>query len=192
MKRALDRKDFKRTESRVDKKSVSKFSVKPTIFLIVYLLTAIIAITLTISKYVSTKASENVARVAVMANASSVNIDLSDGVYPGFESVHTIELSNIEDDEVCDVAQKFIINIENDEFENIPLDYEIYKDENCTEQIEKDEDGNFSSDDFIFNAGVEEEKKYFLKIKWPEDKNDEKYAFEIGYCTINIAATQID
>lgn len=194
MKRAIDQSNFRRTESRIEKNTTNKSSVKPQYFIFIYIITAIVVVALSISKYVATKSSENIARVAVMANSSSVNIDLSEGVYPGFESIHTIELSNVEDDKVCDVSQKFIIDIEKDEFENIPLNYEIYKDEACTDanKIEPDENGNYSSDDFIFNGGVEETKEYFLKINWPKEKNDEAYAFEIGYCTINIAATQID
>jgi len=172
----------------------SKRKVKPIIIIFIYILTAIVVIGLTVSSYVTSRNATKVAKVAVMANSASVNIDLSEGIYPGFESVHTIALSNVEDNKVCDVNQKFSIYIEKDEFENIPLNYEIYKDQACSAEnkIEPDADGNYSSEDFVFQGGVEEEKNYYLKIKWPENKNDEKYAFEVGYCKINIAATQID
>ncbi len=175
-------------------KSRNKNSIKPQYFIFIYIITAIMVLALTVSKYVSSKSTEKVAKIAVMANSSSVNIDLSDGVYPGFERVHTIAVSNVEENKVCEVKQKFVIDIEKDEFENIPLKYEIYTDQACTAacKIEPDEEGYYVSDDFIFNAGVEEEKKIYLKIKWPEEQNDEKYAFEIGYCTINVTATQID
>ena len=171
----------------------NKINIKPQNFIFIYLITATIVVSLTVSKYITKINAKNVVKVAVMANSTSINLDLADsGVYPGFETVYTISLSNVEDGKVCEVDQKFLINLEKDEFENIPLNYALYKNESCTEIIEPDENGKYSLEEFVFKGGVEEEKEYFLKINWPKEKNDAKYAFEVGYCIINVISTQIN
>ena len=53
-------------------------------------------------------------------------------------------------------------------------------------------DDIFSADDFSFKAGVEETRNYYLKVRWPENEKNEALAFEIGYFSVKIVATQID
>ena len=45
---------------------------------------------------------------------------------------------------------------------------------------------------FKFSAGSREEKNYYLKVTWPEDKNDASYAFEVDYIRLKIDVVQVD
>ncbi len=168
-----------------------KFKVHNLMFL--YIVTTIFVTIISFSKYVSTIATDRKAVIAAMANdVSSINIDLPQEAYPGFEVVYPIVITNKENDKICDVAQEFTLKIEREENENIPLEYSLYKDEFCTQEMSKDENGNYISNDFKLKAGEEDSRTYYLKIVWPEEENDEYLAFEIGYFSVTIVSTQID
>lgn len=167
--------------------------IKTHNLMFLYIITTIIVTTMSFSKYVSTVSTDSIAKVAVMANSVSVDMQLPMSAYPGSDPIICpIIITNKEQENVCEVSQKFTIGIERKVAENIPLVWGLYKDEFCTEIIEKDENGNYISDDFTFNAGIEETKTYYLKINWSEDKKDEYLAFEIEYFSINVVSTQID
>ena len=157
-----------------------------------YIITTIIVTVISFSKFVTTESSNSVATVALMASEASIDIDLSDGLYPGYKKIIPIVISNKKGEEICEVSQQYIIEIEREESENLPLVYSLYKDESCTEMIEKDENGNYSLEEFKLQATVETEVKYYLKLEWPHEYNDENLAFEIGYLTVNIITTQLD
>ena len=93
---------------------------------------------------------------------------------------------------ICEVSQKFTIVIEREQNINIPLNFTLYKDENCTEIISTDENGNYSSEDFKLTAGIDETKTYYLKVRWPEKENNTELSWEIGYLKINVLVEQID
>ena len=44
-------------------------------------------------------------------------------------------------------TKKYTINISQEDIINIPLEFNLYEDEYCTKRIEKDENGNYSSDE---------------------------------------------
>ena len=106
--------------------------------------------------------------------------------------VFPVEISNTENGRVCDVSQEFILKIDSAEMENLPLEFSLYNDEFCTSEIEEIEKDTFMSENFKFAAGVEETKTYFLKVYWPENEKNESLAFEIGYFSVEILATQVD
>ena len=157
------------------------------------IITTIVIITMSFSKYESTVAGNNVTKVALMANSVSMDINLPISGYPGMEFVICpIVITNKIEDKICEVSQKYTIEIETQENLNIPLTFELYKDQYCTEIMGCDENGIYSEDEFFFNAGVEDEQIYYLKIDWPEDANSEYLAFEIEYFSVNVVATQVD
>lgn len=166
--------------------------VKVHNLLFLYVATTIIVTVVSFSKYVTTVSTDNIAKIAVMANSVSFDLDISKDAYPGYEAVYPIVLVNSEDGKICEVSQKYSMQIQREEIENIPLEFDLYKDEYCTEIIDKDENGYYTSDDFILNGTQEETDTYYLKITWPKEYNDEYYAFEIGYFSIDIVSTQID
>jgi len=91
---------------------------------------------------------------------------------------------------ICEVTQQFIIEAVRDN--NIPLEFAIYEDVDCTVEINRDDEGKFTSEALKLKAGEEESKNIYLKVIWPADQNDQEYAYEIGYFTINVIITQVD
>ncbi len=158
----------------------------------IYIITTIIVTVFSFSKYVTTVSRDNKAQLAAMATNMSVNIALTQEAYPGFSMVFPVEISNTENGRVCDVSQEFILKIDSAEMENLPLEFSLYNDEFCTSEIEEIEKDTFMSENFKFAAGVEETKTYFLKVYWPENEKNESLAFEIGYFSVEILATQVD
>ena len=158
----------------------------------IYVITTIIVTVFSFSKYVTTVSTDNKAKLAAMANSMSVDIALTQEVYPGFAMVFPIEITNKDEEKVCDVAQEFILRIDRAEMENLPLVFSLYNDEFCTNEIEALEKDVFEAENFEFAAGVEETKTYFLKVYWPENEKNEALAFEIGYFSVEIIATQVD
>ena len=172
-------------------KSEKNFKTHNLIFLCI--ITTIIIITMSFSKYESTVAGNNVTKVALMANSVSMDINLPISGHPGMDFIICpIVITNKEEDKVCEVSQKYTIEIETQEYLNIPLTFELYKDKYCTEIMGCDENGIYYYDDFFFKAGVEDQKTYYLKIDWPENANSEYLAFEIEYFSVNVVATQVD
>lgn len=172
--------------------NIFKHKIKLHNLMFIYLITTVIVTVVSLSKYVTTVSRTNVAKVATMATNVSVDMSIPKDAYPGYEIVYPIVLTNKEGDRICEVSQKYTINISQEDIINIPLEFNLYEDEYCTKKIEKDENGNYSSDEFIFGTESEETKTFYLKIVWPEKYNEEYYAFEIGYFSINIKAEQID
>lgn len=156
-------------------------------------ITTIIILSISFSRYESTVASDSTTRVAIMATDVSVDAQVPVGAYPGSDPVVCpITITNKDGNNVCEVAQSFTIEVERSTTENLPLTFELYRDEYCTEILQADENGIYSADDFRFTAKDEQEMTFYLKINWPEDKNDEAYALEIEHFAINVVATQID
>lgn len=168
-----------------------RHKIKSHNLIFLYIITTIIITALAFSKYSSTVTGSNIAKIAVMANSISTDINIPMSSYPGGEPVICpIVITNKKDDKVCDVAQEFTFQIKNGN--NIALNFGLYKDEYCTEIMEHDENGFYHSDEFKFSAGIEENKTYYLKVTWPENEKDASLAFEIEYFTVNIVSTQID
>lgn len=167
------------------------FKTHNLIFLCI--VTAIIVISISFSRYESTIAGDNITKIAVMANTVSADLEMPISGYPGMNSIICpIVLTNKEQEKVCEVSQNYTIEIERQEIANIPLTFELYKDKYCTEIINCDENGIYAEEDFSFAAGIEETKTYYLRINWPKEQNDEYLAFEIEYFSINVIATQVD
>ena len=168
----------------------SKIKLHNLIF--IYVVTTIFVTVLSLSRYVTTVSRTNVAKVATMASDISFDLSIPKEAYPGFETVYPIVITNKDGDRICDVSQKYTIEITREDIENIPLEFNLYEDEYCTKLISKDENGIYSLDSFVFNANEEQTKTLYLKIVWPEDENAEYLAFEIGYFSVKIKAEQID
>ena len=131
--------------------------------------------------------------MALMAN--DIYADFGEGIkgYPGCEpQIYEIEITNKEEEKICEVAQKYLVKIERDESVNIPLEISLYKDANCSEILAPNANNFYDETDFRFNAGEEGSKKLYLKLNWPKVYKNSSYAFEIDYVRIHIIAEQID
>lgn len=168
-----------------------KFKIQNLIF--IYIVTVVIITSFTLSRYETTAVGKNTTTVAVMANTVSTGIQLNLAGFPGSDStVCPIIITNEDNNTICDVAQSFTVEISRQENANLPLVCNLYSDEYCTQPIQKDENGLYISDDFNFSPGIKQTKECYLKIDWPEEENDDLYAFEIEYIKIKVVATQID
>lgn len=161
--------------------------------LIICIITSILSIELTLAGYKSSTNLMSAATVALMANNTTIEIENNLEGYPGCEPiVCPIILTNVKDNKVCKVGQKYSISVDRTQFQNIPLEFSLYKDENCTEILAPNENFVYTDESFIFEAGVETSITYYLKVEWPEDKNNSDFAFEVEYFKINVDVEQID
>ncbi len=169
-------------------KRISSF---PILFFTI--ITTVIIVNLSVAKYKSITESIDSVQVAVMANDTYVQFDDEISGYPGCEpKVYAINITNKENDKICEVKQKFKIKIEREETTNLPIEIDLYKDAACTQIIDKNEDGYYEKEDYYFDAGVEQTKTFYIKIIWPEARKNATYAFEIDYFDVHVISTQID
>lgn len=172
-----------------------KISRKKTIIkiLIICFITTIISVELTLAGYKTSTNLMAATTVALMANNTTIEIENNLEGYPGCDPiVCPIVLTNVKDNKVCRVGQKYFISVDRTNLQNIPLEFSLYEDENCTQILAPDENGIYSDESFVFEAGVETTITYYLKIEWPEDKNNSDFAFEVEYFKLNVDIEQID
>ena len=158
-----------------------------TLFFLV-IIVALFTIPLGLSMFQSKNESVSRATVALFANNMTVNIDLENKIYPGSDIIVPILVTNEENNKVSEVSIKYIIEIENTN--NLPLEYTLCEDLDCNSIIEGT--NKFENDNFKFNKQQKQEKKYYLKISWPIEKNDYEYSNEIDYLKINFIVEQVD
>ena len=157
------------------------------------LMTTIIVVELTFSRYATTLSKTTNAVIALMANDVSTDIIIPDGIYPGSEpSIITVSVKNEDNGKISQVSQKYMMKIVRNGQVNIPFEFELYKDENCTQLLKMNENGYYYDTGFTFDAGVKKEHTYYLKVYWPEEYNDSSYAFEIDYISFLIDIIQLD
>ena len=148
------------------------------LFLVTLLLTNI-----TISGYVTKHSTSDGARVAIMASSASIRVEPMIG-YPGDSKVIPISVANQDGDKVCEVAQSYSVEVRN-LTGNLPLEFAFYKDSACTVPVNGVPSGTFA-------AGSAGNEQFWLKITWPEAKNDPELAFALDACEITVLAEQID
>lgn len=152
-----------------------------------YLLVATLLVTgVTFSGYITTATGGDEARVAVMAG--EVRVDMGDTellIGPGDSEKIKVTVSNQSGTRTCEVAQRYELSVQRvlGDDENLPVTYGFYKDEACSELC----DGKGE-----LNAGTAHEVEYWLKVEWPEEKNNPLYAWEIEALELHATAEQID
>ncbi len=170
-----------------------KLKIPKGVLIFVSLITGMIVISFSLSKYESSSQTISTARVALIKN--DVYVDFNEDIkgFPGCEpEICELTITNKQDDIICEVSQKYSIKVENSKSENLPLEISIYKDLECTDEIIPDANGYYRQEDFKFQAGIEGSKKVYLKIEWKELNKNPIYAFEIDYLRVRIIGEQID
>lgn len=163
------------------------------ILIFIFLITILFGIKFAFSKYKNTSLNETSVKVAVMASDIELDVLTPIDMYPGCDpTVVAIILSNEKNGRVCEVAQSYSISIKREDIINIPFEFSLYKDAECTEALTLTADGSYHDPSFQFAAGVKSEKTYYLKIEWPEQYNDPSYAFEIDYFKVYVETVQIN
>ena len=170
-----------------------KIKIPKGVLIFISVITGIIVVGFSLSKYESSSQMMATARVALIASNAYVEFDDDIKGYPGCEpKIYELTITNKEENKICEVTQKYSIKIENSEFENLPLEVSIYKDAECTDEIIPDTNGYYKQDDFIFYSGVEGSKKVYLKVEWPVTSKNPAYAFEVDYFRVRIIGEQLD
>lgn len=173
------------------KNRFQKISISKLAFIL--FVTTIIISEFTLSRYSTTLSKQEEATIAVMGSDVSLNILTPSDVYPGSApAVIPIVITNKGNGKVCDVSQKFQVSLIRSESINIPFEYGLYEDIDCTNLLQKDENGYYTDSSYNFDAGIESSKVLYLKVEWPEEYNQESYAFEIDYVKVKITVTQVD
>jgi len=158
-----------------------KFRVPTSVVLTYFVVVTLLLTGVTLSGYVTSASALDVARVAIMASSATITSGTIPG-HPGATVVKKIEISNKQDDTVCEVAQKYEITVRN-LTENLPLTFAFFKDEACTVPAELT--GSFA-------AGEAAKTDYYLRIHWPAENNQAKLAFELDAYEVKIIAQQVD
>ena len=167
--------------------------INRVLLLFLLIITVIIVISFSISKYESRIQISGTARVALMASDTYVDLENDIMLYPGCEpKVYEVVITNKQDDKICEVTQKYQLKIERGETANLPIDITLYKDANCTQQLTPNGNGYYTSDEYVFQAGVEQSKTFYAKVSWQNSSKNPSYAFEIDYFRIHIISEQID
>ena len=164
-------------------KRVKKRSRPPLSVYLIYLIVLTLAVTgVTFSEYVSSAYGSSTTQVAVMASSTSFTIPNLTG-HPGSTRVVGIELTNVENDAVCEVTQSYEVSVRH-LMGQIPLEYAFYEDEACTKP---------ATPSGTFQAGDSETRTLWLEIYWPDGTNDSpELSFALNACEIKIIAQQID
>lgn len=170
-------------------KALRKRIIKNTIIFILILLMSTNIVTF--ARYVSGIYGQSTARVALFGSNTSVEVTGIKGK-PGDVNIIPIQITNEKDGNVSEVNQSFSIYISHDYGTNLPLEFTLYKDMQCTQLVYCDENNNYVDDEFVFKANQKQTKKYYLKVEWPEKSKDMSYAFEIDYLSINFRVIQVD
>ena len=178
----------------IKKKPKAKSIKLPIIPLILLTIIAVaIVVDLSIAKYKSATNAIDSVQVAIMANDAYIEFDDEIKGYPGCEpKIYEINVTNKENEKICEVKQKYKFKIEREESKNLPIEISLYKDCGCKHILNSNEDGYYEDETFVLEEGVEQTNKVYLKIIWPELKKNASYAFEIDYFALHIISSQID
>ena len=140
------------------------------------------------ARYTASSTGFDSARVAVMAMNKTVTLNSPLIAAPGEEKVFTVRVTNKEGARVCEVAQQYILYVENMSG-NMDLTYEFV---GATPTNYIDAAGNeHIAVTGYFAPGEERSITYTVKVKWNASQ-PERMAFEVDALRIVVLASQVD
>ena len=163
----------------------SFFSTIPIkVYLTYLIIVTLIFSGVSFSKFSTTVSSNAETRVAIMAE--DVVCTLKDQIFlaPGETEEFIITLTNKEGGSVCEVSQKYSMDIRNLSG-NLDLNHEYFLIDGLQEIKVDNADG-------IFEASKEKTVTYKIKITWPNVPQPESHAFEVDALQLVINTEQID
>ena len=163
--------------------------IKPIdILLLLCIITSIILVSVSISKYKNVMSVSDSVQVAVPIinleeNVLDVRINPTDT-----EKDYVFKVSNKEEDKKSEVSMQYTLEIKNTN--NLPLKFELYNYAN----------GAIVGENLLSNNKTQiiplklndEEQEYQLKIKWNQENKNYQYAKVIDYVQIVLDSSQID
>lgn len=163
--------------------------IKPIdILLLLCIITSIILVSVSISKYKNVMSVSDSVQVAVPIinleeNVLDVRINPTDT-----EKDYVFKVSNKEEDKKSEVSMQYTLEIKNTN--NLPLKFELYNYANGAIVGEKLLSNNKTQ--IIPLKLNDEEQEYQLKIKWNQENKNYQYAKVIDYVQIVLDSSQID
>lgn len=153
------------------------------------LITSIIISTLTLSKYKTTLASKDKARVAtpvISLSSSSLNVGIE--INSNIEIPdYVFEVSNYDEQKESEVTMDYVLRVKTSN--SLPLEFELYNYEDETQANLLT--GN-STSKIRMDANQKTNQKYGLKIKWNKNQKDYLYSNEIDYIQLVLNSEQVD
>lgn len=152
------------------------------------LITTIIVISFSLSRYESALAGNDKTKVAIpiisLLTDNVIEVDINP-ISPNNEQKFYFKIINYKDQEETKVKMKYTIEIKS--LNNLPLEFELYN-SYTNEQIKL----NSNLTEFIEMPINSTEHNYLLNIKWNDKYNDYKFSKITDYVQIYIYSEQID
>lgn len=176
----------------------SKFNDKWIVYIFVTLLCLVLTSFYMISnmyaRYSSSATGSDGARVALFGHNQSISLNEElDDLVPGEEFTYTLNVANYKGTKVSEVSLRYYFEIVTTG--NLPLQYTITGEDNnkigsFDESVENT--SQFGNGTMYFDSSSKQEKKYTIKVIWPNNRNDEKYADIPDDIVVNIHVVQVD
>lgn len=147
------------------------------------------------ARYATGITGSDEARIAIFGNSESIMMtNFPKNWKPGISHTYKIIVSNRKKDQISEVAQEYNIEVETQG--NLPLVYELKKDDNTVigrfTESNNENSHIFQQNDMKFQASQEREDTYQLVITWPIEKNDESFMGIPDTVHINVNVNQIN
>lgn len=160
-------------------------------FILGILILIMIGSVATLARYITKVYGVGIARAALFGSGTKVELTNIKGK-PADNTIIPIEVTNVKNGKVSEVAQEFTIYINRKYGKNLPININLYKDKECKQLVYMNDNKVYADNDFKFIAGKSQTKTYYLKIEWPAELSSKDYAFEIDYISIDFRVIQID
>lgn len=165
------------------------------LFAQILLITTILAVCLTLSKYKTVSESEVTTIVALNEFSTTINDINLDKLGPNTASSnYRFKIQNFDPEnnsKISEINLNYTIQIKSGNY--LPLKFELHPIIDGTvvqeENLFSNNTGNIT-DSIIFNAGVATINEYMLVIKWDSEEKDYKYSDEIDFVQILVNCSQ--
>lgn len=158
------------------------------ILVLLCIITTIMIISVSISKYknvIESISSGQVAVPIIKLDENTLDIKLSP---TDTEKTYIFKVSNKDGEKKSEVSMQYTLEIKNSN--NLPLEFELYNYQNDTVEGENLLTNNKTQ--VIPLKLNDEEKTYQLNIKWKQDTKNYQYARTIDYVQIVLNSSQVD
>lgn len=164
---------------------------KNKLLVVSVVITSIIVMTITFSKYKSKSKivdSASVARPVMSLSNDVLNISINP---QDNEKSYIFEVSNYDSKNKLEVTMQYRIEVNTSN--NLPLNFELYKyDENTKDKVGENLLITNTTENEIMSYEQKTTNKYILKIKWDENEKNYLYSKEIDYIELTLNSKQID
>ncbi len=170
--------------------------MSPQLMVVLVIITTSIVLIFSLSKYKSTVASENSAKVAafVLELQSDSILDIPiEPIAPNSKQEILFEVSNQKDQKQSEITMQYTVEISS--MANLPLSFKLYRYNESTKQYEQVKLTANTTDQIKYGFSEQVNHKYKLEINWntnAENYNSYEYSKTIDKIKIAVNAIQVD